>query len=99
MRELLGLITAADPALRNQSLDELCAGLSAEQMLEQCGKLDAFRRESDNLYERVRALFFLYAIHRFHLPRRLFQTRGKGRSNHRPSLIPFKGYEHLLHRR
>ena len=24
---------------------------------------------SDNLYERVRALFFLYAIHRFHLPR------------------------------
>jgi hypothetical protein len=99
MHELLGLITATDPALRNQSLDELCGGLSAEQMLEQCGKLDAFRRESDNLYERVRALFFLYAIHRFHLPRRLFQTRGKGRSNYRPSLIPFKGYEHLLHRR
>ena len=32
-------------------------------------QLDAFRRTSDNLYERVRALFFLYAIHRFHLPR------------------------------
>jgi hypothetical protein len=103
MHELLGLITATDPALRNQSLDELCAGLSVEQMLEQCGKLDAFRRESDNLYERVRALFFLYAIHRFHLPPRLFQTRGdsraKGRSNQHQSLIPFKGYEHLLHRR
>ncbi len=28
------------------------------------------RRQSDNLYERVRALFFLYAIHRFHLPRK-----------------------------
>ena len=33
-----------------------------------CAELDAFRRRSDNLYERVRALFFLYAIHRFHLP-------------------------------
>jgi hypothetical protein len=101
MRELLGLITAADPALRNQSLDEVCAGLSQEQMLEQCGKLDAFRRQSDNLYERVRALFFLYAIHRFHLPRRLLQARSNPRvkANHRPSLIPFKGYEHLLHRR
>ena len=31
-------------------------------------QLDVLRRQSDNLYERVRALFFLYAIHRFHLP-------------------------------
>ena len=32
--------------------------------------LDEFRRSCDNLYQRVRALFFLYAIHRFHLPER-----------------------------
>src|SRR5262249_3234265 len=56
----------------------------------------AFRRGSDNLYERVRALFFLYAIHRFHLPTRF----ARGSASNRPtSLIPFKGYEHLLQRR
>ncbi len=30
-----------------------------------------FVRTSNNLYHRVRSLFFLYAIHRFHLPRQL----------------------------
>ncbi len=49
------------------------------------------RRSSDNLYERVRALFFLYAIHRFHLP---FQRGVRG-----PATIPFHGYENLLRRR
>ncbi len=62
-----------------------------EVLLEQCARLDAFRRRSENLYERVRALFFLYAIHRFHLPPKL---DGAARS-----LIPFAGYEHLLQRR
>ena len=37
-------------------------------LLAKCAALDRFRRASDNLYERVRAQFFLYAIHRFHLP-------------------------------
>ena len=59
-------------------------------------KLDDFRRRSENLYERVRALFFLYAIHRFHLPEKLRNTPSA--ANQR-SLIPFKGYEHLLQRR
>ena len=60
------------------------------------GTLDEFRRRSENLYERVRALFFLYAIHRFHLPDRLRDANG---AVGRRSLIPFKGYEHLLQRR
>ena len=47
--------------------------------------------ESENLYHRVRALFFLYAIHRFHLPPLL---SGKPAGS-----IPFAGYEHLLQRR
>jgi hypothetical protein len=95
MPELLSIITAVDPALRNQSLDEISAGLSLEQFLEQCTALDAFRRRSENLYEKVRALFFLYAIHRFHIPATLnYATR-----NTQHGLIPFKGYEHLLQRR
>ena len=47
-------------------MDEATA--SDEQMLAECAALDHFRRRSDNLYERVRALFFLYALYRFHLP-------------------------------
>ena len=39
----------------------------------------------------MRALFFLYAIYRFHLPPRLSRT-GK-------TLIPFDGYANLLKRR
>src|SRR5437588_472570 len=89
MADLISIITATDPALRNQSLELACAELSLDQLLQQCASLDTFRRSSENLYERVRALFFLYAIHRFHLPHKLASR----------SLIPFKGYEHLLQRR
>lgn len=89
---LLELITSADPAVRDRSLDEFCAPRSAAELLEACAELDEFRRRRPNLYERVRALFFLYAIHRFHLPAKLPPGRPAG-------LIPFKGVEHLLHRR
>ena len=71
MPDLLSIITAADPARRNRSLDEACLQLSLEPMLEECSALDAFRRTSENLYEKVRALFFLYAIHRFHIPAKI----------------------------
>ena len=57
---------------------------------------DAFRRRSENIYERVRALFFLYALHRFHLPAKLGTRNTKSGTS---SLVPFKGYELLLHRR
>ena len=87
------LITASDAATRNQSLDALCVGDSAAELLAECSALDQFRRESDNLYERVRALFFLYAIHRFHLPGKLEEAGST------PGLIPFHGHEHLLNRR
>ena len=93
MVDLIGIITATDPAARDQSLDVLCAGLGREELLRQCERLDAFRRTCENLYQRVRALFFLYAIHRFHLPKKL------AAAGDRSSLIPFKGYQHLLERR
>lgn len=96
MPQLIRLITAADAATRDQSLDTLCSAMGVGELLEECGALDAFRRASENLYERVRALFFLYAIHRFHLPARLNQKDGNRTA---PSQIPFDGYEHLLQRR
>ena len=72
-------------------------GLRLAELLAECAELDAFRRRSENLYERVRALFFLYAIHRFHLPARLAADGRATRA--RSALIPFNGYEHLLQRR
>src|SRR3954465_7386523 len=88
---LIQIIVSPDPAVRDRALDAAVAGLSTEQLLKECDALDAFRRTSTNLYERVRALFFLYAIHRFHLPLKPgVSTRG---------LIPFDGYTHLLNRR
>jgi len=88
---LVSIITATDPAVRNQSLDAFCAPASLGELLAECADLESFRRRSDNLYERVRALFFLSAIHRFHLPRKAgVVQRG---------LVPFHGYEHLLQRR
>ena len=88
---LIPIITSPDPAVRNRSLDEACKDASLDQLLAECAALDAFRRSSQNLYERVRALFFLYAIHRFHLPSRPGFRQG--------GVIPFKGHEHLLERR
>ncbi len=88
---LIAVITAGEAAERNRSLDALCQPLSLDQLLRECEALDCFRRTSDNLYERVRALFFLYAIHRFHVPLR------PGTDTRAP--IPFAGYGNLLKRR
>ena len=91
MSRLVAIVTASDPAVRDRSLDAVCRGLSLEELAAECAALDRFRRSSDNLYERVRALFFLYAIHRFHVP--LNQPAGA------PARIPYAGYTHLLKRR
>src|SRR5690348_5466376 len=89
--KLAQIISAADASTRNQSLDAFSRAASLQELLAECEDLERFRRSSDNLYERVRALFFLYAIHRFHLPlKKGVGSRGR---------IPFKGYEHLLQRR
>jgi hypothetical protein len=93
---LVDLITSRKAAKRNASLDAQCRDLSAAQLLAECAGLDAFRRRADNLYERVRALFFLYAIHRFHLPEAIRHSSFLIRHS---ALIPFPGYEQLLHRR
>jgi len=102
---LIDIITARDPEVRNRSLDAFCRAASLAELLDECAALEAFRRASDNLYERVRALFFLYAIHRFHIPPLLSPPEG-GRPEISPplggtkgGLIPYDGYTHLLQRR
>ncbi len=93
MSRLVEIITSSDAAIRDLSLDAFCRTASLTELLSECEELERFRRRSENLYERVRALFFLYSIHRFHLPLKIADAPA------RKSFIPFRGYEHLLQRR
>lgn len=91
MAQLRNIITSPDVTQRDRSLDEACEGASLAQLLDECADLELFRHDSENLYERVRACFFLYALHRFHIP---------SRAGLKPlGCIPFNGYQHLLDRR
>jgi hypothetical protein len=88
---LLDIITSQDPLVRDIPMEAWSLGFSADDLLAACAVLDPFRRQSDNLYHRVRATFFLYAIHRFLLPPKL-DPAARG-------LVPFDAYSHLLSRR
>ncbi len=89
--QLVSIIISSDPAVRDRSLDAFCRSAALAQLMEECAALEAFRHASANLYERVRALFFLYAIHRFHIPLKPGLRR--------VGFIPWEGYAHLLQRR
>ena len=91
MTVLEEILTSADPSVRDCALESFTASATADMLLEEAAALEALRHRHDNLYVRVRALFFLYAIHRFHLP-------GKAGVPQR-GLIPGEGVEHLLDRR
>ena len=88
---LAGIITASDPQERDRPLDAWCRQAPLADLLAEGADLEAFRHRRDNLYERVRAIFFLYALHRFHVPSRPDCPPG--------GHIPFEGYTHLLERR
>ena len=91
MPSLIDIITAGDPVARDFPLEAALAGRDWRTLLADTEALEAYRHGEPNLYRRVRALFFLYAIHRFHLPaRRGFPASGR---------IPFDGHAHLLDRR
>ncbi|MCA9260872.1 MAG: hypothetical protein KDA61_16775, partial [Planctomycetales bacterium] len=88
--DLIELITSDDSATRNVSLEATCNGKPSSWYEQETAALDAFRRRCDNLYHRVRALFFLSALHRYHWPSVLDATQGR---------LPYDGFSHLLERR
>lgn len=88
---LLQTITSADPETRNRTLEGYCRQAGGEELLKTCQELDQFRRQNENLYQRVRALFFLSAIYRYHLPDKLPAACR--------ALVPYSGYTYLLGRR
>ncbi|MEO9593617.1 UTP--glucose-1-phosphate uridylyltransferase, partial [Rhodopirellula bahusiensis] len=91
LNSLIETITTDQADLRDQSLESLVEDASLAELLDHIEELDRFRRQEENLYQRVRALFFLSAIYRYHLPPQLDQSKSGS--------IPFEGYEHLLGRR
>lgn len=92
MSALIEIITSKDPAIRNRSLDVAVEALDDATLQQECANLDQFWRDSPNLYDRVRSLFFLATIYRFHWPRRLPLHQHRGH-------IPFEAYTHFLQRR
>ncbi|MDQ8188071.1 UTP--glucose-1-phosphate uridylyltransferase [Pelagicoccus sp. SDUM812002] len=88
---LLSVITSEVAAERNRSLSELCSSLSIEELLAQADELEQFRNSEDSLYLKVRSLFFLQAIHRYHLPaRKGFKNRAR---------LSYVAHEYMLERR
>ncbi len=91
MSRLIPIITSNDDSIRNRSLESVCEGAAASMLMEECAALHSFWQQSDSLYFRVRALFFLAAIHRFFLPAKM--------PSNQAGLIPFSAYRHYLERR
>ncbi len=91
MSRCLEVITSADEAIRNTPLESLWATFDESTLWQEIDVLDQYRRTEENLYRRVRALFFLASMYRYHVPTRLPATNlGK---------IPFEAHQHLLQRR
>ncbi len=66
-KEIIETITSDDDAIRNRTEDELLSGKGMEELLRIAEGLEFFRKQSDNLYHRVRACLFIHAIYRYYL--------------------------------
>ena len=112
---LVDIIVSNDENIRHTSLTKYCESLTIPQLLEECQKLDDFCRTSENLYEKVRGYFFLYAIHRFRLPSQNNNNNNNNDNNANNNNnekhdddnewlpasgeIPYQGYQKLLERK
>ncbi len=91
MGKLLDIILADDPVIRNLPLERACDNMTMDELIEEADTLEGFRHASNNLYDKVRALFFLYSIHRFSVPEKAGMYDKSG--------LPYEAYEHILSRR
>lgn len=91
MNVFIETITTSDPEKRNRSFYGLARRFSSKELFTLLKELDTFRKQSNNLYEKVRAILFLFAGYRFFLMEAK-DTPEKGK-------IPYEGFEDLLGRR
>ncbi|MCC9167496.1 UTP--glucose-1-phosphate uridylyltransferase [Pontibacter harenae] len=91
MNVFIETITSTDPAIRNRSFYEISQKLSAKELMQALRELEGFRKSTSNLYDKVRAILFLYAGYRFFLMEsKEVPTVGK---------INYAGFEDMLARR
>jgi len=90
MNPFIDTLTSRDPSVRDVAFEQLCRGLTADQLLAYFKELEEFRKSTQSLYERVRASIFLYAGYRFFLldPK---SVAASGR-------VPVEGYTNLFNR-
>lgn len=91
MANLIDIIRSEDAAVRNLSVDAWCEEKSFAELMQAAAELETYRHEETNLYQRVRALFFLHVLHRYHLPRQA-ELGKSGR-------VPYRAFQRLLDRR
>ncbi|WP_026463804.1 UTP--glucose-1-phosphate uridylyltransferase [Adhaeribacter aquaticus] len=91
MNIFIQTITSTDPAIRNRSFYEMSQQFSSKELFKALRELDSFRKTTPNLYDKVRAILFLFAGYRFFLMEaKDVPDTGK---------IPYAGFEDLLSRR
>ena len=90
MSELIQIITADDPAVRNRSLDAFCRSASLAQLREECASLDHFRRAATTCMSGCARSFSLCDLSLSHSAQAGSAPGG---------LVPFDGYDNLLKRR
>lgn len=91
MNIFIETIVSTDPDKRNRSFFEMSRHLSAAQLQTALHELDNFRKATSSLYDKVRAILFLYAGFRFFL-----MENGATPSTGK---IPYAGFSELLSRR
>ncbi len=91
MNVFIETITSADPAKRDRSFFGLSRSMPVDQLEQDLKELDQFRKTTSSLYDKVRAILFLYAGFRFFLENNE-ATPGTGK-------IPYAGFDDLLARR
>jgi len=62
MNRIIETITSEEPEIRNRSVEELLEGESSQSPLDLSRELEAFLKDCDNLYQRVRGCLFLFAL-------------------------------------
>ncbi|RNI30580.1 UTP--glucose-1-phosphate uridylyltransferase [Rufibacter latericius] len=91
MNIFIQTITSSDPAERNRSFFQMSRNMSSRELFRALRELDDFRKTTPSLYDKVRAILFLFAGYRFFLMESA-ETPATGK-------IPYAGFEDLLARR
>jgi len=91
MNIFIETIVSQIPEKRNRSFFELASAFSAKELIELLDEVEEFRKSTNNLYEKVRAILFLYAGFRYFL--------ADNSEIPQAGLINYSGFEDLLSRR